>query len=215
MAYYIHYSNPRSDEIEAFLNIIPKCPGTCIFIDIVNSTNIKYTTDFGDWGRKLNNTFNFISILNEFPSHIVKGIGDEIMLYIPDEDLAIRKHCNNYFALLEELYATLYNIKNFPVEGLFLQCKVAIHYCEDVYNITFLEDYNDYYGKDIDLSARLMSKARPNRIIVSAKYHSKILQALKKLDLPEDAGCLDKLSGKYVEDFKGVPTSTEFHVIDV
>jgi len=27
--------------------------------------------------------------------------------------------------------------------------------------------------------------------------------------------CLENISGKYIEDFKGVPNSTEFRVIDV
>ena len=48
-------------------------------------------------GKKLNNTFNFISFLNDFPDNVVKGIGDEIMLYIPDEDLKAKSTYNDYF----------------------------------------------------------------------------------------------------------------------
>jgi class 3 adenylate cyclase len=215
MTYFIHYRDPRSTEIEKYLETIPKCPGTCIFIDIVDSTHIKYQTDLRDWGKRLNNTFNFISILNEFPSHIVKGIGDEMMLFVPDEDLRSRTNCNNYYALLEEIYATLYNIKYFPGDDLFLQAKVAIHYCTEVYNITFLKKYNDYYGIDVDLSARLMLKAKANRIVMSEKYYSQVQNALLELKLPEKTGCLEKVSEKYVEDFKGVPHVTGFRIIDV
>jgi class 3 adenylate cyclase len=215
MAHYIHYRDPKSTQIEKYLRTIPKSPGTCIFIDIVDSTHIKYRYDLSHWGKRLNNTFNFISLLNEFPSHIVKGIGDEIMLYVPDEELKTRINCNNYYALLEEIFATLYNIKNFPVENLFMQAKVAIHYCTEVYNITFLENYNDYYGIDIDLSARLMTKTMPNRIIISEPYYAKVLDTLQQLNLPNNTGCLEKISGKYIEDFKGVPHGTGFRVIDV
>ena len=83
---------------------IPRCPGTCLFIDIVNSTSIKYQTDVADWGQKINNTFIFLSLLNEFPNNVAKGIGDEIMLYIPDEELKSKTGYNNYFRLLSELY---------------------------------------------------------------------------------------------------------------
>lgn len=94
-------------------------------------------------GKKLNNTFNFISFLNDFPDNVVKGIGDEIMLYIPDKDLKAKSTYNDYFALLEEIYATIDNINNYPVENVFLNCKVSIHYCTEVYNITFFKGVSE------------------------------------------------------------------------
>ena len=62
MAHYIHFRDPNSNEIEKQLESIPKCPGTCFFIDVINSTDIKYKTDLKYWGKRLNNTFNFISL---------------------------------------------------------------------------------------------------------------------------------------------------------
>ncbi|MCD4744807.1 MAG: hypothetical protein K8R58_00745 [Bacteroidales bacterium] len=215
MAYFIHYKDPNSPEIEKILNELPKCPGTCIFVDIVNSTDIKYKTRIKDWGRKLNNTFNFISFLNDFPENIVKGIGDEIMLFIPDNALFAKKTYNDYYSLLEEIYATIDNIKNFPLKDLFLNCKVSIHYCTEVYNITFLEGYNDYYGSDIDLTARLMLKGKANRIVLSEKFYKKVRNDLKRLNIQKQKTCIKFISSKYIEDFKGVPKLTELRVIDV
>ena len=162
MVHFIHFRNPNSIEIEEKLKQLPKCPGTCFFIDIINSTDIKYKTELWQWGKKLNNTFNFISFLNDIPDNVVKGIGDELMFYIPDTKLKTKDFYNNYLSLLEEIFATLDNIKNYPIPDVFLNCKVSIHYCTEVYNITFIEGSNDYYGRDIDLTARLMSKARPS-----------------------------------------------------
>jgi len=105
MAHFIHDRNPNSNEIQDKLNQIPRCPGTCLFIDIVNSTEIKYQTGITEWGQKINNTFNFLSLLNEFPDNIVKGIGDEIMIYIPNEELQSKTGYNNYLGLLSELYS--------------------------------------------------------------------------------------------------------------
>ncbi len=215
MVHYINYKNPVSDEIEGKLRQIPKCPGTCFFIDIINSTDIKYSSELWEWGRKLNNTFNFISFLNDFPDNVVKGIGDELMLYIPDEELKAKKTVNNYISLIEEIYATIDNIKNYPVPNVFLNCKVSIHYCTEVYNISYFKGANDYYGQDIDLTARLMAKSKINRIILSEKFYTRVENNLVKLNIRKENTCLRHLSEKYIEDFKGVPYSTEFRVIDV
>jgi len=215
MVTFIHDNNPVSLALQGELNALPKTPGICMFIDIVGSTSEKYKNDVGVWGKKLNNTFNFISFLNDFPDHIVKGIGDEIMLFIPEEELKTKTSLNSCFALLEELYATLDNVKNFPVPDLFLSCKVAMHYCTEVYNITFLEGYNDYYGIDIDLTARLTKKAVENRIVISEIFYQKVLADIEALDTPQHAEVLSKISDKYIEDFKGVPHPTELRIIDV
>ncbi len=63
MAQWIHDKDPRSEEITRVLKGVPKCPGVCLFIDIVDSTWIKYHEPFTRWGQKLNNTFNFIVAL--------------------------------------------------------------------------------------------------------------------------------------------------------
>jgi len=120
MAVYINQKDPASKDIVRILNKIPTCPGTCIFIDLVESTGIKYKKGIGYWGKLINNTFNFISILNDFPDNIVKGIGDELMIYIPDELLSKKESLNNHYAIIEELYSTLLNIKSFPVKNLFM-----------------------------------------------------------------------------------------------
>jgi len=215
MAHYIHFRDPNSSEIEKQLEGIPKCPGTCFFIDVINSTDIKYKTDLKYWGKRLNNTFNFISFLNDLPDNVVKGIGDELMLYIPDEDLFSKTSYNNYLGLIEEIHATIDNIVNYPIEGTFLKCKVSIHYCTDVYNITFFEHANDYYGMDIDLTARLMSKAKANRIVMSEKFFTKVKNDMIDNNIVIENTSLSNISSVYMEDFKGVPWPTEYRYIDV
>lgn len=215
VARYIHFNDPDSGELIQTLAEMPQCPGTCFFMDINRSTDLKYTGGLEDWGRKLNNTFNNLVYSNHFEKYVVKGIGDEVMLFIPDRELVIRPANNNYFALLEDIYASLYIIRHHPSPGLFLNCKVSIHYCTEVYNITFFEGANDYYGSDIDLTARLMTKSIENRIVVSERFYAKVLNDLAMLKFPENSGCLDRISGKFLENFRGVPVSTEYRVIDI
>ena len=96
-----------------------------------------------------------------------------------------------------------------------LRCKVAIHYCEEVYNITFFKGYNDYYGKDIDLTVRLLSKAKENKIVISEPFYQKVLQDLKNQGMAQDSEYMKYVSDKYIEDFKGVPNSTPFRLLNI
>lgn len=215
MAIYINQKDPSAKDLEKILGELNTCPGTCIFIDLVESTGIKYKEDITHWGKLINNTFNFISILNDFPDNIVKGIGDELMIYIPDDILVKKETLSNHYAILEELFATLQNIKSFPVKNLFMNCKVSIHYCIDVYNITFLKGYNDYYGKDIDMTARLMSKSANNRIVFSEVFHDKVKNDLAIINHPEENTCLAHASDAISENFKGIPFPVKYRTIDV
>jgi hypothetical protein len=215
MVHYIHYKDPNSDEMVSALEGIPQCPGTCIFMDINRSTDMKYSGGIGDWGRKLNSTFNFLLFTNHFEKDVVKGIGDEMMLFIPDKELGNRSSNGNYYALLEDIFSSIFTIIHHPDSRLFLECKVAIHYCTEVYNVSFLGGVNDYYGSDIDLTARLMTKCIENRIVLSEKYFIKVKNDLVNMNMNFDAGCLSEISEKFLENFKGVPVSTEFRIIDV
>jgi len=215
MPYYINFKDPNSPEMIRVLESIPKCPGTCFFMDINKSTDLKYQGGIADWGRKLNNTFNFLLFSNHFEKDVVKGIGDEIMLFIPDSDLGKRFSNGPYYSLLEDIYSSMFTIRNHPDPGLFIECKVSIHYCTEVFNISFLEGANDYYGSDIDLTARLMTKCIENRIVLSEKFLIKVRNDMVNLGLPADTGCLGRISEKFLENFKGVPTNTEYRIIDV
>lgn len=215
MVEYIHFRDPESQEMKEKLQKIPKCSGTCIFIDLINSTGIKYEHKVEIWGTLFNNTFNIINLLNDFPSNIVKGIGDELMLFIPDSVLLKKNNINDYFSLLFELFATLDNIKNFPLEGLFIDCKVAIHYCTEVYNISFFKNFNDYYGIDIDIAARLMSQSKANTIVMSERFYNKVNDDFKSKEIYHNEKLLSFISSKTSVQFKGVPHLTEIRFLEV
>ena len=215
MATYIHYKNPHSDELAEIISGLQPTPGVCIFIDLINSTGDKYDNPDNAWVRKLNNTFNFISVINDFPNFVVKGIGDELMLYLPDKDLNKSRSFKDYFSLLSEIYATMDTLIHHPLKEIFYECKVGIHYCTDVYNITFFEGVNDYYGTDIDTSARLMKKAQGNRIVMSETFYDKVMEDVETLNLDAAETIISEISKTYIEDFKGVPHPTEFRLLQL
>jgi class 3 adenylate cyclase len=215
MVQYIPLKDSGSEGIKEILKELKTVPGTCFFIDLHRSTAIKYHAPASEWITRFHNTFSFISFLNDFPDNIVKGIGDEIMLFIPDEELRKKSAYDTHFALLEEIHATIYNILHFPVQEKFLNCKVAIHHCSEAYNISFFRGANDFYGKEIDLTARLMLKTTENRIVMSESFYRKVKEDLLRAGLPENAGCLGTVSGTFSEQFKGIPFPVEYRYIDV
>jgi class 3 adenylate cyclase len=215
MVRYIHFKDPHSEDMVRLLGEIPTCPGTCIFMDINKSTDMKYSGGIVDWGRKLNNTFNFLLYTNHFEDFIVKGIGDEMMLYIPDAPLAGNSAGGGCQALLEDIFSSLYTIQNHPDPRLFLECKVSIHYCTKVYNISFFKGANDYYGSDIDLTARLMTKCIERRIVISETFYQKLESERLSRGLPAGIGCLSAVSDVCETQFKGVPDLTKYRTIDV
>ncbi len=215
MATYIHFKDPRSEALGTLIENLKPTPGTCIFIDIINSTGDKYICTPGQWIRKLNNTFNFISLLNDFPNFVVKGIGDELMLFLPDTDLFNTSIFKNYYMLLYEIYATMDNLKDHPLNDLFYECKVGIHYCTDVYNITFFDGVNDYYGTDIDLAARIMKKAQQNSIVISELFYQKVIEDINSMSAEPPGSIIGKISLPFIENFKGVPHPVGFRMIDL
>jgi class 3 adenylate cyclase len=212
MAQYVHFRDPKAKEMTDLLRSIPRCPGTCMFMDITRSTRLKYDEDLVEWGRKLNNTFNILLYANHLEQFIVKGIGDEMMLYVPDEELLSRDSDNDYYSLVENVHSALFLIRQ--QVSVFLTCQVAIHHCTEAYNITFFERANDYYGRDIDLTARLMTKCVESRIVLSEQYYVKVKQDLIRMKRSPREGCLATLSGKRRAIFKGVPAPTAYRVID-
>ena len=48
--------------------------------------------------------------------------------------------------------------------------KGAIHYCDDVYNITVFDRQNDYHGLGIELAEGLMIKSSRDILIISDRY---------------------------------------------
>ena len=187
------------EELKRKFNSLKPVAGTCIFIDMCNSTQLKQRK-LEDWILMIANTFNLANTL--LREYVVKLIGDELMIYIPDFKLG----SENYATIFDFVKCLLSNFHN-EIDDITLRLKASIHYCEDVYNITFLENHNDYYGNGIDLTARLMTKAKEKRIVISESFFERA-SALS----PEH---FDGISDKYIEDFKGFSNPTEFRILDI
>lgn len=165
-ATFIDFNNMNTIQIKQLFNNLKKTPGYCVFIDICNSTQLK-DTEIHKWIIRIKNTFSWAQSF--FPFKVLKGIGDELMFYIPEEKLNWLKDNKpvSYFSPSQMLQALHEFAKNKDYQE---PVKIAICYCEDVYHITFIENVDDYYGKDIDLAARLMRDSSKNSIIMNKKF---------------------------------------------
>ncbi|TDF72964.1 hypothetical protein [Candidatus Syntrophosphaera thermopropionivorans] len=170
-------------------------PGTCIFLDICNSTKIKNKENLQHWIIRIRNTF-IQRAVTDITLKPLKIIGDELMFYIPDSDL--NNSGENFASLIEVIIGIISPYQN-ELSKLVLPLKGAIHHCSDVYAMTFYKDENDlpvpdYYGSGIDLTARLMEKAVENRLVVSQDFFN-LIQDYKDT--------VEKFRGPYIEYFKG------------
>jgi hypothetical protein len=74
---------------------------------------------------------------------------------------------------------------------------------------------NDYYGTDIDTSARLMKKAMGNRIVMSEVFYNKVMADIRANGIDIANTFISEISNTYIEDFKGVPYPVEFRVVQL
>jgi class 3 adenylate cyclase len=179
-------------------------PGTYIFIDICNSTSIKQKGS-KKWIYFIGNTFTIIrNVFSFFEWNLVKYIGDEIMLFIPDSS-ATRKRLD-YNQTFDELKVAVRDKFYNDIDKITLRAKAAIHYCTDVFNFSFHEGSNDYYGRDVDFTARLMSKAAEGKIIVSKEYLAMLRTA--------GSAYVPSIKGPFLEQFKGFPGYSEYFLYE-
>lgn len=209
MTEFLNWGNPSKlkDQIE---NIQP-ISGICIFIDIVESTKQK-NDDLKKWILKIGNSLNSaIGVSGILSDNVIKYIGDEVMIFIPIEKLGNE----NFFTVFDFLKTnmTKFNPPIHDEDDLsknILEFKAAIHYCKEVYNISYLKDTEDYYGIDIDLTARLMKESSPNSIVTSEEYYSELKKAPSFSDVFNDFFCLG-----CTKEMKGIQYLVKYRIFNV
>ncbi|NQS97066.1 MAG: hypothetical protein HQ591_01290 [candidate division Zixibacteria bacterium] len=194
--------NDTEQKFKDKIRELPKIKGICIFIDICSSTKVKGENDKEYWISLIYNTLCKASgkYNGFFRKHIVKIIGDEYFFFIPEESF---KDLGE--APFDWIYEELKRVITFnnSRKDLFLKLKAAIHYCTDVYRITFLESQElDYYGNGIDLTSRLIKNAKEDLIVISCEF-------AKKLENMDEINKLQVFS----EIFRGFKEPTKYLVL--
>ena len=162
---------PGTPGLPGILQGLRPTPGTCIFIDVTGSTAMKNTRTTTQWLLLLSNCFSDSkSYLSPFP--LLKTIGDELMYYIEDKDLAAEGY--SHF----QIYDALWQIA-VQQSGLYPDVKISAAWCDDVYPVTFIPGQQDYYGLGIDLTARLKGYALPKEVVIDERLYQRVMQGVK------------------------------------
>ena len=139
--------DPRDPALKSKVESMAKTPGICIFIDITGSTEMK-CVGVKEWIARTHNCFANSASWLPIGTTPIKSIGDALMYYIEELDLSD----SGYNAL--QIFDGLWHLAT-ETGAEFPDVKIGAAWCEEVYPITFLAGSRDYYGIDIDLTARL------------------------------------------------------------
>jgi len=184
--------DPNSPQFKQFFDLPEPTPGYCLLVDIVASTALK-DQDFKTWMTLIYNTFRNIETFLPPPLRPLKGLGDSLMFFVSEADLSA--HHENALTVFHGLAGVLRDRSRF-----FCELKAAAVYGE-AYEITFLRGHEDVYGKDIDLTARLLELAGPSQIVMNAAF----VAAVRR-----NYGDQIKMMGPKHESVKGFSTPVEF-----
>ncbi|TGG96386.1 MAG: hypothetical protein ERJ67_00875 [Aphanocapsa feldmannii 277cV] len=180
-------------------------PGICVFIDIVGSTAMKQES-MQHWIGQIGNAFSYCNALLA-PFRPLKGIGDELMYFIEDAD----RGADGQTPL--QIYDALFQIAN-PDSPNIPQTKIVAAHCCNVFALTFLQGKADYYGLDIDLTARLKSvqpAPKERELIIDHGFYNKIKEDYDKTGNQSDFYSFTKLHGPHTFSARGLPEPVTFY----
>jgi hypothetical protein len=124
-------------------------------------------------------------------------MGDSLMFYVREVDLKSK----NLTAL--DLFVALSFAVQEEDKEIFGRTKVAAVYCRDAYEITFIQNTNDIYGKDVDLAGRLLSIALEGEIIMNEPFVEHLRAACDESAIKNQFPDVAKIRGPWPQQFKG------------
>jgi hypothetical protein len=160
------YFDPRDTDLKTKMDGLRPTPGFCIVVDIVGSTAMKDNSVHA-WAAFIHNAFAYTLAFLSSSFVPLKSIGDCLMFFIPEE----RMRANGETAL--HFFSGLCRVAN-EADELFREVKISAVYCQHAYEITFIPGTEDVYGKDIDLTMRLLAKAGSREIMMNEGFVSQV-----------------------------------------
>lgn len=184
-------------DLKSKVEAMQKTPGICIFIDITGSAQMK-SVGLKQWIAKFINCFANSKATLPSQFRPIKIIGDALMYYIEESDL-IR---SGYTAL--QIYDDLWQIAA-ETGADYPEVKIGAAWCDDAYSITFLPGSRDYYGIDIDLTARIQAIAASKEVVIDARLHRRVLENYQVTGNKEQFESVPLLRGPETKELKGIP----------
>lgn len=158
------FINPYDKNLPQKVLQLKPMSGYCFIIDIAGSTELK-DIDLSKWIIFIYNTFANIMGNLFMKFNPIKSLGDALMFFIPEDNMKDENPLTLFHALWNIISSDEPNLR---------EVKIGVTFCEDAYDITFVPDTVDVYGKDIDLTARLSSLAESQEIIMNVGFAEKV-----------------------------------------
>lgn len=196
MALFIDPDNPN---METLINDLNPTFGYCFFIDMVDSTGLK-DERLSKWIIYTYNTFANISTFLFSKFKPLKSLGDALMFFIPEREMGDETPLTLYDGLVKIIYSD---------EPYFKPVKIGAAFCREAYEITFMRDYPDIYGKDIDLTARLLSKAESQEIIMNTEFVERVRRNYSQIANQHQFPDVPRINGPVLERFRGFRNKVE------
>lgn len=161
-------------------NSAPKyVEGICIFFDMKDSTALKRNKDGYYWfvifynmiiqyKQQLQTAINDFEEMNFLCDVFDKCLGDGFMIFIE-----LTGFIDNAKAQLGNLIIeNSIHLLDYP--HFTNEIRLSIHYCSNIFRVRYSDDpiKIDYFGSDIDLTARLCSKCLPSEGIISKRMQN-------------------------------------------
>jgi hypothetical protein len=188
--------DPNNFEIMRCVDSLQPTPGYCIFIDIAGSTEMKQK-GIRHWIALTHNCFANTKLFLD-PFAPVKSIGDALMYYIELSDLSR----SGYKPL--QIFDGLWKVATDRHLG-FPAVKIGAAKCRQGYALTFLRGNQDYYGIDIDMTARLQNSAGEREIVIERGFYEDITVDYQNIGNQEQFVSYRSLRGPTKEKLKGIP----------
>jgi class 3 adenylate cyclase len=166
------------------LKDLKRTQGYCIFIDMVESVSMK-EQGIAAWCDTMYNLIStamaWLSGLDEEAGNVesdnpfvqpnglppLKIIGDCLMFFIPARSVPRGANTLNIF---DALLNVVREPKGFGSD-VRPEVRVAVTWCEDTYEVTFVKGIEDVHGKDIDLAARLVKEEGPQELVMNEAFY--------------------------------------------
>lgn len=203
------YFDPNDSTVITRLAALQPQPGYCVVTDIVGSTALK-DRGLQRWAPAIFNTFGNVRAFLPPQAMPLKSLGDALMFFIPASLLSGRTTGSLAVNIPDgealEIFTALVSSVRDP-DPVYEQLKVAVAYCTDAYPLTFVKGFEDVYGKDIDLTFRLLSCAHPREVVMNEAFAQRVNATYAQIGNQAEFPEVPRIVGPWPEHFKGFKTT--------
>ena len=100
------------------------------------------------------------------------------------------------------LFTSLCHLADEP-EAVYKEIKISATFCRHAFELTFVENTNDIYGKDIDLASRLLKFADVREVVMNAAFVERVRDIYSRMDGKDCYPEVERIFGPWPQRIKG------------